>query len=480
MRPIIKGGTMGIRAYSQNQPLLFPPDIRQLLPDDHPVVIISDIVDKMDLGILTDKISNEGRSAYHPRMMLKILIYAYSIGIFSSRKIHQALRESIAFIFLTAWQKPDFRTISDFRKNNLPQLKTLFARVIEYCNRMEMISLGHISIDGTKIKANAADRRTFSKDRIEKKIKELLEQANQTDCDEDSLLGPDKTGDEVPEHIQKRSDRLEVLQKIKEDIQQADKSSINTTDPDAGFMKTTGGITTAFNAQIAVDDKNQLIIAADVTTDPADVDQLIPMVEQVESNVGKPEILTADAGYSSGKNLKSIEDKEIEGYIPDPEFQGNQRRPIKEEFFHRSRFTRDEAEDCFICPAAQKLPFAYHQNTKNGQELRIYRCNASECPMKDQCTKSPQGRTISLSPYANQLERMREKLQSAEGKSIYKKRQVIVEPVFATLKRAMGFSRFLLRGIDKVRGEFTLLCIAHNMRKMVGAIQSGADCLQIS
>ena len=471
---------MGIRAYSQNQPLLFPPNIRQLLPDDHPAVIISDIVDKMDLSILTKKISDEGRSAYHPRMMLKILIYAYSIGIFSSRKIHQALRESIAFIFLAAWQKPDFRTISDFRKNNLPQLKTLFALVLEYCSRMEMISLGHISIDGTKIKANAADRRTFSKERVEKKIKELLEQANQADSDEDSLLGSDKTGDEVPEPIQKQSDRLKILQEIKEEVEQSQKSSINTTDHDAGFMKTTQGITTAFNAQIAVDEKNQVIVAADVTTDPADVAQLIPMVEQVESNVGKPEILTADAGYSSGENLKSIETKEIDGYIPDPEFQGNKRRPIKQEFFHRSKFARDETEDCFICPAGQRLPFSYHQKTKNGQALRIYRCNASECPMKDQCTKSSQGRTISLSPYARQLKDMREKLQSEAGKRVYKKRQVIVEPVFATLKRVMGFSRFLLRGINKVRGEFTLLCIAHNMRKMVGAIRSGVACPQIS
>jgi transposase len=471
---------MGIRAYSQNQTLLFPPDIRQLLPDDHPAVIISDIVDKMDLSILTNKISDEGRSAYHPRMMLKILIYAYSIGIFSSRKIHQALRESIAFIFLAAWQKPDFRTIADFRKNNLPQLKTLFALVIEYCSRMEMVSLGHISIDGTKIKANAADRRTFSKERIEKKIKELLEQANQTDSDEDSLLGPNKAGDEVPEHIQKQSDRLKILQKIKDEVEKGQKININTTDPDAGFMKTTRGITTAFNAQIAVDEKNQVIVAADVTTDPADVAQLIPMVEQVESNVGKPEIVSADAGYSSGENLNSIEVKEIDGYIPDPEYQGNQRRPIKEVFFHRSRFARDETEDCFVCPAGQKLPFSYNQKTKNDQILRIYRCNASECPMKDQCTKNSQGRTISLSPYARQLEKMHEKLQSEEGKRVYKKRQVIVEPVFATLKRAMGFSRFLLRGINKVRGEFTLLCIAHNMRKIVGAIQSGVACPQIS
>lgn len=470
---------MNTKDYNQKQSMLFPPNIRQFLPDDHPAVIINDVVNNMDLRILYKKLSSEGNPAYHPAMMLKVLIYAYSTGIFSSRKIQRALQESVAFIFLSAWQKPDFRTISDFRKNNLVEIKTLFVQLLEYCNRMEMISLGHISIDGSKFKANAADSKTRSKKQIDRKIKELLDKANQTDSDEDSLIGPGKTGDEVPEHIRKQSDRVKVLQQISQELEESGKGSSNATDPDAGFMKTTHGITTSYNGQIAVDAQNQIIVAADVTTDPADVAQLIPMLDQVESNVGKPEIVSADAGFSSGPNLKSIEDREIDGYIPDPEFQGNQRRPIKEKFFHKSRFTHDEVEDCFICPAEQKLFFCYHQKMNNNQKLRIYRCSASsDCPMRTRCTKNSQGRTISLSPYDKELKRMREKLNREPGKQIYKKRQAIVEPVFATLKRAMGFTRFLLRGLEKVRGEFALLCIAHNMRKIAGVLKSGATCPQ--
>ncbi len=470
---------MNTKEYNQSQSMLFPPHIKQFLPDDHLAVIISDIVDTMDLSVLYKKLSAEGNPAYHPAMMFKVLIYAYAVGIFSSRKIQKALQESVAFIFLAAWQKPDFRTISDFRKNNLDAIRSLFVQLLKYCSRMKMISLAHISIDGSKFKANAADRNTWSKKRIDRKVKELLDKADQVDSDEDSFFGNDKTVDEVPEHVQKRSDRLKKLKEIRKELEQTGKSNCNTTDPDANFMKNRQTITTSFNGQIAVEEKNKLIVAADVTTDPADVAQLVPMIEQTESNVGKPEILSTDAGYSSGENLKFIEDREINGYIPDPEFQGNQRKPIKEEFFHRSRFIRNEAEDCFICPAGQKLFFSYYQKNKNNQELRIYRCSASsDCPMRGQCTTNSQGRTISLSPYHKELKKMREKLDSDSGKQIYKKRQVIVEPVFATIKRAMGFTRFLLRGLDKVRGEYTLLCMAHNVRKIAGALKSGATAPQ--
>ena len=168
---------MNTKEYNQNQAMLFPPHIRQFLPDDHPAVIINDIVDTMDLSTFYSKLSSEGSPAYHPAMMLKVLIYAYTNGIFSSRKIQRALQESIAFIYLAAWQKPDFRTISDFRKNNLCEIKTLFSQLLDYCRRIQMISLGHISIDGSRIKANAADRHTWSKEKIDRTIKQLLDKA---------------------------------------------------------------------------------------------------------------------------------------------------------------------------------------------------------------------------------------------------------------------------------------------------------------
>lgn len=458
---------MNTKSYDQKQSLLFPPHIRRFLPDDHPAVIINDIVDSMDLSVLYKKLSPEGNPSYHPAMMIKILIYAYATGIFSSRKIQRALQESVPFIYLAAWQKPDFRTISDFRKNNLAELKVLFTQLVDYCSRMQMISLGHIAIDGSKLHANAADRRTWTRKRIDEHIERLIEKASRVDASEDSVLGPDKSGDEVPEKIRKQEDRIRKLKEIRKQLDETGKSSLNETDHDAAFMKTSQGIRTSFNGQIAVDDRNQIIVAADVVSDPSDVDHLLTMVEQVEANVGKPEKLSADSGYFSGENLSDLSRKEIDAYIPDPEFQGNQRRPVKEEFFHRSRFTRDEAQDCFMCPEGKKLPFSHMQKRGKKEPLRMYRCRDSAgCPLKGQCTKNSMGRTIALYPYFKEQNEMREKLKTESGKQVYSKRQVIVEPVFATLKVAMGFSKFLLRGLAKARGEFMLVCIAHNIRKL--------------
>lgn len=261
---------MNTRDYDQKQSMLFPPHIRQFLPDDHPAVIISDVVDTMDLVSFYRKLSSEGNPAYHPAMLIKVLIYAYANGIFSSRKIQRALQESVAFIYLAAWQKPDFRTISDFRKNNLDELRTVFSQLLDYCGRMQMVSLGHISIDGTRLKANAADKHTLSKDKIEKQIKQLLDKADQIDSAEDSLLSPEKSGAEVPAPFQKQADRIRELKRIKKELEESGRNNLNTTDPDATLVKTRHGLTTGFNGQVAVEEQNQLIIAQDVTNDPSD------------------------------------------------------------------------------------------------------------------------------------------------------------------------------------------------------------------
>jgi transposase len=466
---------MNTRDYNQKQSMLFPPHIRQFLPDHHPAVVISDIIDTMDLSKFYQKLSSEGNPAYHPAMMLKVLIYAYANGIFSSRKIQRALQESVAFIYLAGWQKPDFRTISDFRKNNLCEIKTVFSQLLDYCKGIQMISLGHISIDGTRIKANAADKHTWSKDKIDKQINKLLKRADQVDSEENSTVGPDNTGDEVPAAFQKQADRIRELKRIKKELQESGRSNLNTTDPDASLVKTRHGLTTGFNAQAAVEEQNQLIIAEDVTNDPADTAQLAPMVEQVENNVGKPEILSADSGYGSGENLRFIQSKEIDGYIPDPVFQGRQRKAAEEPPFARSRFIRDEDRDCFICPNGQELVFSHIQKRKKNQSVRVYKCSAfADCPARDECCKGSSYRSIHVSPYDKELKEMREKLDSETGKRIYKRRQTIVEPVFATLKNAIGFSRFLLRGLKKAQGEFTLVCIAHNFKKLVVFLKQGS------
>ena len=188
-------------------------------------------------------------------MMLKILFYAYASGIFSSRKIAKAVRENVVFIYLAAWQRPNFRTINNFRKNNLKELGDLFVQIVHICQNLKMIKLGHISIDSSRFKANAADRRTYDRKRIKREMKRLLDQAEKEDQEEDALFGPDKTGDELPKEIRKRKHRIEKLEEIRKQLDEEGKEKLNSTDPDAVFMKTTAGIKTAYNAQTAVDEK---------------------------------------------------------------------------------------------------------------------------------------------------------------------------------------------------------------------------------
>ena len=339
---------MNVKEYNQDQGLLFPPHLRQLLSDDHPALIVNDIVETLDLHCLYQKISSEGNPAYHPKMMLKILIYAYSNGIFSARDIHKALHESIAFMYLAAWQKPDFRTISDFRKNNLAELDDLFCQVVDMCKCLGMVSLGHIALDSSKFKANASDKRTYDRKRIKKAIDKLLKEANKVDSREDRLFGSNLSGDEIPEEIQRQTDRLGRLEKIKKELEHKGAEKINATDPDAVFMKTRQGITTSYSGQVAVDESHHVIVAADVTTDPSDNEQLVPMVDKAEKTIGNFDTLSADSGYSSGENLKQLAEKNLDAYIPDANYQGTQRGKQEapgEPYFPRSKFIRDETQD---------------------------------------------------------------------------------------------------------------------------------------
>ena len=468
---------MNVKDYDQNQCLMFPPHLSEFLSDDHPAVIISDIVDTMDLGCFYRKLSTEGNQAYHPKMMFKILAYAYTNGIFSSRKIHKALHESVAFIFLAAWQKPDFRTISDFRKNNLSEFIKLFNQLVDICNRLGMVSLGHLSIDGSKFKANASDRATYNKKRVADAINDLLEKAEQTDRDEDQRYGADKTGDQIPDEIRRKKSRLQKLKQIKEQLDQSHKEKINATDPDAAFMKTTNGIKTSYNAQITVDEAHQVIVASGVTNDPSDTSQLLPMVKQTEEAVGRIDKLSADSGYSSGDNLQALSDRGIDAHIPDANYQASQRGKQDspgQGFFTRADFQRDELNDCFICPAGEKLNFVRLQKVKNKSPLRLYRCTAyKDCPLKKRCTKACSGRSITLNIHDTQFKAMRTKLDSPHGKRLYAKRKFIVEPVFGHIKETIGFQKFSLRGLEKVIGEFALVCMAHNLRKIINVLKHG-------
>jgi transposase len=456
-----------VRPYSQSQSLLFPPNLREVIAEDDLCMVVDEIVNSLDLSCLYTKVPSEGNLSYHPKMMLKIFVYAYANGIFSSRKIAKALGENVAFIYLAAWQRPDFRTINNFRNNNLNELDELFVQIVRICQKLKMVKLGHISIDSSRFKANAADRRSYDRKRIEAEIKRLLDQAQKVDEKEDALFGPENSGDELPKEIRDRKGRIEKLKEIRNQLDQEDKEKLNATDTDAVFMKTTAGIKTAYNAQAAVDEHRQVIIAADVTNESYDVDHLVAMVDQVEENTASSvSVLSADAGYSSADNLEQLEARKIDAYIPDDQYQSRLRRK-KVAPFDKDNFGYDQRRDVFICPEGRQLPFVYRQRRNDKGSYRIYQCSGcSECGHFGQCTTNKKGRTVCRRDIDEKVKQMRLKLDSESGKAIYARRKVIVEPVFGQIKAVQGFTDFKLRGLKKVNGEFKLVAIAHNVKKI--------------
>ena len=295
--------------------MLLPPSLDEFVPENHEAHIIDEVVDTMDLSPLLAKYEGGGAPAYHPAMMLKVIIYAYSQKIYSSRSIARELKTDTAFMFLSGLQSPDFRTICLFRAEHADVLPDLFVEVVRLCASLGMVGLGHIAFDGTKLKANASVRQTRDRDglekeieRIKEKIKEMTEASAKIDELEDKIY-PDGDGSEIAEELRKKEYRLKKLHEAREVLEREKLEKVNVTEPDSRLMKDNRGvIQPSHNGQIAVDDKEQIIVAADVSQNATDHAEFKPMVEQVERNLAAlPDKGTADAGYSSYDNLEYAE-----------------------------------------------------------------------------------------------------------------------------------------------------------------------------
>lgn len=425
------------RAYLPDQDFLLPPSVSEWLPEGHLAYFVSDVVDQLDLTPMHAEHGEErrGQPPYDPRMMTKLLVYGYCVGVYSSRKIQLRLQEDVAFRVLAAGNEPDFRTISDFRKIHLKTLSGFFEEVLKIVLEAGAMKLGRVALDGTKIKANASKHKAMSYDRMAKQeeaireqVKELMARAEAADAEEDTLFGKDKRGDELPEELQRRETRLERIRKAKQAVEERarekakatgkpedeaqpeSKSQYNFTDPESRIMKSSEGFIQAYNGQIAVESEFQLIVGQLVTQAGNDKEQVRPMVEAIEEQSGQlPAELLADAGYCSDSNLEYLEseaepEKQIEAYVAT----GRQKH--------------------------------------------------SEAPAD--CPRGP------LPKGSTRVDRMRRKLQTKAGAAVYARRKAIVEPVFGQIKQARGFRRFSLRGLVKVQAEWALVCLTHNILKM--------------
>ena len=426
--------------------------MKDWLPTGHLAHFISELVDEsLDLSAITKVYEREDRGypPYHPVMMTKVLLYAYSLGMPSSRKIEKCLLEDVGFRMLAANNAPNFRTIADFRKEHLAAVDELFLQVLKLCQKAGMVKLGHVALDGTKMKANASKHKAMSYGRMKKteaqlqaEVAEFLRRAEEIDEAEDAEYGRDKRGDELPVELAHREGRLKKIREAKAELEREareeaeakkreieakqatkgpggrkpgepdptpkDKAQKNFTDPDSRIMPRPGdrlAFMQAYNCQAAVDGKNQIIVAADVVQQTNDSSQAEPMLEQVQKNTGAvPSKASMDAGYFSKDNISALEKMGVEAFIPPERLKHGEVRP-----------------------------------------------------------PSPKGR-IPKGLSAKEL--ARRKLSTIRGRTIYAKRKTIVEPVFGQIKQARGFRQFLLRGIAKVKGEWSLICMTHNLLKL--------------
>ena len=447
------------RPYQPDQTLLLAPSIEEWLPAGHLARFVREVVSELDLCAIEDTYEEgPGQPPYHPRLMVTLLLYAYSTGTYSSRRMAAKLVDDVAFRFLAAGNVPDFRTLSDFRKLHGPALNGLFVQVLKLCAEAGLVKLGRVAVDGTKVKANASKHKAMSYARMSEReaalrqqVAELLARAQATDDAEDAEYGEDRRGDELPQELQRAEGRLAKIRAAKaaleaqahdqavkdaevakanqaererkerengrrfgggqfkvpdpETAKPAPKAQRNFTDPESRIQKTADGFIQGYTAVLAVDETAQVIVAQHVTPDGPEVHELLPAVEMIEHLLGeRPDQVVADAGYWSEANVERLEAQGIDTYIA------------------RGRMKHDEPTQ----PA-------------------------------------PRGRIPAKLSVA---ERMQRKLRTQAGHAVYARRKTIVEPVNGQIKQARGFRQFLRRGVERVGQEWSLVCTAHNLLKL--------------
>ena len=481
---------MPVRSYNQNQLFLLPPSLNEWVKSDHPARVLSEIINHLDVaGFRDEKI--EGRPCYDTRMMLKILLWGYACGVRASRKIEEHLYSDVVFMWLAGLEKPDFRTICLFRRCNMEAISQLFAQVITLAKGLGMLRLGLIALDGTKVRANAGigsfkKVAEWHKELAEAKeeVRRILQEAEALDQTDDEKFGSANRGDELPEELTKTEQRMkkieELMDKIGEDA--SAKRLMSSTDPDASYMHNSIGSIPAYNAQVAVTE-DQLIVYADVTTEPVDTNQLKPALDGIQQICGaKPERVVADTGFNSNQNLRLLEEQGVDGYIPESG-EKNIGKVLRNhpELYGKEDFAYGAKHDCYRCPAGKLLlprTKGILKSRYSEKAVTVYRTEPGiclSCAKKNKCTetKNRAGRSITRSGYEAERERMRQKLKTETGRIIYGRRKCIIEPVIGQLKVVGRFIQFLLRGIRGVRIEWKWATIAHNLLKIARWVRMG-------
>jgi len=455
------------RTYDQMQSFFITVTKKGFIEENHPVILIDTIIEKLDLTLIYEDYSKEGNPAYHPKMMMKVLFYAYFCKIMTSRTIWQNVINRCDFIFLAAGQVPDFRTINNFRKRHLDKLPEIFAQIVLMCKELDMIGFEHLAIDGEKIQANA--NYTKSKnleqiknelDRLKNGIKNLLEK------EVNEYVGKEQIEKRV-NTLEKKIAKLEPLKRKLEQIADENKR-INLTDPDSPVMRLKDGRSRpAYNHQTARDSKCNVVTAAETSVSGDKPDDLLPIVDQSVRNSGEHhDKISADSGFCSYINLEKFENRPKDFHVPDRRCESS-KSDTGEGKFNQENFSKNEAGD-YICPVGRKMEFVRTIKTVDGSStVSVYECvSCWNCIVKGRCTKADK-RQIMIDAREPLREKMRQKLKSEQGREVYMKRQGLIESIHGDDQKNRGWIQHLLRSFKKAKGEFLLIRIVQNISSMI-------------
>jgi transposase len=469
---------MNFREYDQNQGIFAPIIPADVIDDDDPARIIDEIIESLDLSKLYDFYSHEGNPAYHPKMMLKVLFFCYMKGIFSCRKINEGLKKyMMQLVFLSGGDTPSFNTVNNFRLRHLSVLPEIFAQIVLLCVELEMVDFEFLAIDGQKIHANASFKQSKREkdlkkelDRIGMQMKELLTRGEQINSDGKERAILEKKAARLKRReskVKAAVEKLKELQALEKDEKAKEEKRINVTDNDAPVMTHKDSTKKpSYETFAASDGKFQVITAYDCKPDSSEAKEAIPMIEKSEkSTSGSHDNAALDAGFSSLDNLEKMEEIETEIYMPDRKFD-KWSKDGPGMAFDKSKFKFDVETNSMTCPLKKAMELVRVED-KGDFKRSIFRgMSCEDCQEKAECTDG-KARTVTIDSRSELQDKMREKLKTDKGKAIYQKRQTTIEPVFGNIQKNMGWKQFHLRGKGKAKGEFGLIVIAHNLKKIV-------------
>ncbi len=482
-----------------NQHLLFPTNIFDLLPKQHDCYVYETIFQYIDTSEVESKYHHLGQHAYPPKLIISILIYAYSHGVFSSREIEKRCRQDLAFMYIAQMNCPNFRVLGDFRKDHLTFFHDCFKQSVKLALELKMASLGHISLDGSKFKASTSKHKAMSYGRLKAKeaelsaeIDDLINKARQCDQEEDDTY-QEANGYSIPEDLQFKQERLEKIKKAKKALEEReetlnpgelidDKKQISFSDHDARIMSKKGHCEYSYNAQISVDKDNQIIVGQHVSQSANDLQEVEPALAALsETTEGETvDKMSLDNGYNSGSNLQTLDESGIDAYVATDRQEKAAGTGLEnsDRKFVKADFTYDADADVFICPARKKLVTKPQSKAKR-KGYRADKDICTECPYRSRCSgsKKEAGRVIRTDKFEVVRQAMNKKMETKEAKAVYVHRKVIAEPPFGQIKNS-GFRGFSLRGKEKVDAEFSLVCAAHNMKKCATAVSTGSIRLE--